>query len=390
MFGHVSDAQAIDCLYKEAPVTVGTDKTLRRWQIENETHLLFKGHAASIDCVAMLNDDVAVSGSQDGSLCVWSTKKKKPVSTVETAHGSDQWIGAVGAYAYTDVVATGAADGFLRIWQCHTENAAKKKSSVQSSMNGINGTNGALNNGHTDADAATAAAAANDNNNPVNARNPRKNQLTNIHSVAVDGYINGIAFAGNGRFVVAAVANEHRLGRWLPVNKRARNGIVIVDLRKHVDVGSFDSEKAGSDVVDDSDDDDDDDDDSDDDAGVTIEFDDEDDDNDDDEDDDDDDENAGEISDGDEDEKDGEIDGDDDDDDDNGDADDDDENEDEDVNDDDEDDEDDKEEEETAEAGTAGRRRATRATASSTKAKTKTKTKTKTPPRARVTRNRKA
>lgn len=41
--------------------------------------------------------------------------------------------------------------------------------------------------------------------------------------------MNGIEFASRGNFLVAAVGQEHRLGRWSVV-KKAKNGIAIVNL----------------------------------------------------------------------------------------------------------------------------------------------------------------
>lgn len=51
-----------------------------------------------------------------------------------------------------------------------------------------------------------------------------------IGEVPVRGYINDIAIGPKGRFCVAAVGQEHRLGRWDRVPK-AKNRFTIIELR---------------------------------------------------------------------------------------------------------------------------------------------------------------
>ena len=86
----------------------------------------------------MINEESFVSGSNDGTLALWSIMKKKPVFAVRHAHGigsssngvdhsqnghdtsSDQaptgWVTAVAAYHNTDLVASGSDDGCVRLW----------------------------------------------------------------------------------------------------------------------------------------------------------------------------------------------------------------------------------------------------------------------------------
>jgi ribosomal RNA-processing protein 9 len=45
----------------------------------------------------------------------------------------------------------------------------------------------------------------------------------------VTGFVNGLAVAKSGRFMVAAIGQEHRLGRWSKI-KEARNGAQLVQL----------------------------------------------------------------------------------------------------------------------------------------------------------------
>ncbi|VDK32544.1 unnamed protein product, partial [Anisakis simplex] len=55
-------------------------------------------------------------------VCVWSVAKKKPVCIERKAHGvgEDQqpnWIVSVAARRYTDLIASGSCDGFVRFWK---------------------------------------------------------------------------------------------------------------------------------------------------------------------------------------------------------------------------------------------------------------------------------
>lgn len=48
-------------------------------------------------------------------------------------------------------------------------------------------------------------------------------------SVPLEGFVNGLAVSSTGKFFVAAVGQEHRLGRW-EHQKKARNEVCVVPL----------------------------------------------------------------------------------------------------------------------------------------------------------------
>ncbi|BFZ08911.1 hypothetical protein BsWGS_11950 [Bradybaena similaris] len=186
LFGHNSPITGIDSLTRDRAITSGgSDKSVHIWKITEDSQLLFHGHGGSIECVSLINESNFITGAEDNSVCLWSVLKKKPLVTVKNAHGlaghiGDQnWISAVAASQYTDLVASGSKDGYVRIWKC----AADFKS------------------------------------------------LTLLFSVPVKGFVNGLKFSSNGEFLVAAVGQEHRLGRWWNL-KDAKNGWVIIPLRE--------------------------------------------------------------------------------------------------------------------------------------------------------------
>lgn len=42
-----------------------------------------------------------------------------------------------------------------------------------------------------------------------------------------DGFVNAMAFAPSGKFLVAGIGQDHRLGRWQRI-KKAKNGVRII------------------------------------------------------------------------------------------------------------------------------------------------------------------
>lgn len=155
LFGHQEAVQDLACLRAERAVSAGgRERTCRLWKIRDETQLVFRGggrsrmremieggdlvdtsqranevELGSIDCVAMIDDHNFLSGSDAGSVALWSIAKKKPVFVREALHGFDErpaaaegprrlprYITALACLPYGDVFATGSWDGFIRIW----------------------------------------------------------------------------------------------------------------------------------------------------------------------------------------------------------------------------------------------------------------------------------
>lgn len=64
----------------------------------------------------------------------------------------------------------------------------------------------------------------------------------------LEGFVNGLAVSSTGKFLVAAVGQEHRLGRWEHM-KRVRNEICVVPLPNIAggETMAIDTESAGED-----------------------------------------------------------------------------------------------------------------------------------------------
>ena len=130
LYGHQEAISALDALAEQTLLSAGEDRTVRLWkvprgtspftsrwhlsarrpvaacrhcrwlgaalQVADETQMLFaNGHSAPVDCAALLHAEGFVSGSQDGSLALWSAKRKRPLSRVNLAHGTAPWGGVL-------------------------------------------------------------------------------------------------------------------------------------------------------------------------------------------------------------------------------------------------------------------------------------------------------
>lgn len=185
LFGHQAAITGIDALSRERAITSGgTDCSIRIWKITEESQLIYNGHKGSIETVKLINDENFVSGGDDGSLCLWSALKKKPLHIQTLVHGSQEngeanWITAIATLLNTDLLASGSCDGFIRVWRT-------------------------LNNSKT---------------------------IKELFAIPMYGFVNSLAFTNDGRYLIAAVGQEHRLGRWWRI-KEAKNSIVIIELNK--------------------------------------------------------------------------------------------------------------------------------------------------------------
>ena len=205
LYGHQSPILALDSLSRERCLSSGADRALRLWKIPEDSQLVFNGHSSgNIDTVSMINEELFVSGGEDGEVCLWSAAKKKPVASAphsvnriaEEDHECCHWVSAVAGCRYSNLAASGAADGVVRLWRADKS-------------------------------------------------------LTPVGTVPIEGHVNGLALTADGSVLVAATGQEHRMGRWSKIQK-AKNAVHVVRIGSGEADGSDEDEDVESDYEDDS------------------------------------------------------------------------------------------------------------------------------------------
>lgn len=256
LFGHQDEVLDVCAGMGERCVSVGgRDRTGRLWKVAEETQLVFRGGGGggekkrrkvmqdteegnddeqtvitksyaegSIDRVALVDEDTFVTGSDNGSISLWSVHKKKPVFTIPLAHGLDaalkpeeasaetepikrrvpernpRWITALATVAYSDLVVSGSWDGEVRVWRI----GEGKKTLEHVGIIGI----GRCDDGFE----------------------------TGIRGVVNDISVCERGDRGNQSLcVTVAVGTECRLGRWKRV-KGGRSGAVMFEVSRSEDV----------------------------------------------------------------------------------------------------------------------------------------------------------
>ena len=248
LFGHQDQVVDIAALAQERCISVGArDRTARLWKVVEETQLVFRGgggdkkskHSGapkvlegSMDRVAMIDDEMFVTGSDNGSLSLWTMHKKKPIFTFPLAHGLDpsllpeevsadmqpdpsavpepqpRWITALTTIPYSDVILSGSWDGYVRAWKLSDD---KKKIEALGFVGSPNPT----------------VPVAYGRVNGINGSGEEPHDV-------VRGVINDISVfergdrGRDGVCVVAAVGKEHRLGRWKKA--QGKNGCVVFEI----------------------------------------------------------------------------------------------------------------------------------------------------------------
>merc|ERR1712154_74191 len=156
-----------------------------------QSQLVFQeGHDECIDACCIITPGRFVTGSQDGSIALWSTAKKNPLQKESNVHLSPDpmdvkhqkgtlrhWIVSLSAKHNCDVFASGSSDGVIKLWTV------------------------------------------------------RNNSFYHLRSIRIPkgGFVNCMQWSDSGKFLICGLGTEHRLGRWEHVNG-ARNGIAIIKL----------------------------------------------------------------------------------------------------------------------------------------------------------------
>ena len=239
LFGHQDQVIDVASLALERCVSVGArDRTARLWKVVEQTQLVFRGGGGSekrrlrnkdgdvagpksygegsIDRVALIDEELFVTGSDNGSISLWTLHKKKPIFTVPVAHGLEQpmkpeeasaetepdarvperqprWITALATVPYSDIVVSGSWDGQVRIWRVSEDKKRLESMGVV---------------GKYQVDDGKERAGV---------------EVPDGQGNAMRGIVNDLSVfergerGKDGLCVVAALGTEHRLGRWKKV-----------------------------------------------------------------------------------------------------------------------------------------------------------------------------
>ncbi|KAI5079785.1 hypothetical protein GOP47_0005264 [Adiantum capillus-veneris] len=226
LFGHQSEVLTIDCLRQERVLSAGRDRTMRLWKIPDETQLVFRGHAASMECCCFLTNTEFLSGSDDGCVALWNVMKKKPLALMRNVHGViRQKEGGPIANSNSDICGSNQADREECYGNGNANHDAGPSVSLQRNI-GVEAWVGAI---AVCRGSDLVASGAGDGQICLWAVEEDNRNLQMLHMLPTKGFVNSIAFAKSGRFLIAGVGQEPRLGRW-GRNPHARNGVVLHNL----------------------------------------------------------------------------------------------------------------------------------------------------------------
>ncbi|KAK4110628.1 WD40 repeat-like protein [Canariomyces notabilis] len=273
LFGHQDEILDIDALAQERCVSVGArDRTARYWKVPEESQLVFRGggdggaskkhklppnidpasaaHEGSMDRVAMIDDEIFVTGSDNGDLALWSIQRKKPLHVVPRAHGIEpplkpseasadadpdpkvvpapqpRGITALRTIPYSDVIISGSWDGCIRVWRLSED---KKKIEAVGILGGASPSSGST--------PPTTTSSSSSSTMPNGVNGEEKSLGQEPSGDLVRGIVNDIAMfergdrGRDGLCVVAVTGKEMRLGRWKYM-KEGRCGAVVFEVPK--------------------------------------------------------------------------------------------------------------------------------------------------------------
>ncbi|KAJ1609097.1 snoRNP-associated protein [Cryptosporidium canis] len=183
-YGHTNKITSCDMIIKDRPFTGGEDNTSRLWKLSADSHLIFYPSnsfnndgstmiESPIDAVSCLNNANFITGQQDGTLHIWSQFKKKPVFTGRDIHQGG--ISSIKSIPFTDLFFTGSEDHEIKAWKWSNKDG----------------------------------------------------NIRHVNSIQANGFVNGISVSD--KLIVAAIGQEHRLGRWKSI-KDSKNGLLVVPI----------------------------------------------------------------------------------------------------------------------------------------------------------------
>nr|CAX73833.1 U3 small nucleolar RNA-interacting protein 2 [Schistosoma japonicum] len=168
---------------------------------------------SSVECIYAVNDEIFIGGASTNTIYVWHSSRGSPVFTVSPAHPVAKlcppsesepfirpvanWVSAVTGLYGTDLIASGSSTGHIQFWRLvqpqpersiEVKGEQQQQSRTQVSIERIPGLN-----------------------------------------ISLGGFINGLAFSSDRRYLAVCLGQEHRFGHWEP-RRHIKNGLLLIPL----------------------------------------------------------------------------------------------------------------------------------------------------------------
>lgn len=217
LFGHQDRCINIDAQRRERIVTVGADRSTRFWKVPEDSQLVLRppeGGGQAESC-AFTAHDHWITGAQDGTVAIWNTQRKRAAQTWLNAHG------------FADIV---APKGFT---DEDADRATRQRAAAQAAVGiserddgGVGSMASWVNAVHVGKGTDFAASGAADGAIRLWKTSHEGEPLVPLECIPARGFVNSIQVASSGRFVLAGMGQEPRLGRW-GRDSAARNGVQL-------------------------------------------------------------------------------------------------------------------------------------------------------------------
>ncbi|VDM17276.1 unnamed protein product [Hydatigera taeniaeformis] len=194
------------------------------WKVEEEVCAQYSVRdpsELSVECVYAVNDDLFVGGSTSkqstnqkeihfvsSTLYLWHISRGSPISKIRPAHPlttkdinlvtsrpAVNWVTAVSGLYGTDLIASGSSSGHVQLWRLVIEGKAFS----------FGGGGNEIGNGNGEPKSRGRFRVHHDKAEIV------KVPEGEFH---LAGYVNGLAFSNDGKWLAVGIGQEHRLGRW--------------------------------------------------------------------------------------------------------------------------------------------------------------------------------
>lgn len=256
LYGHESPITSIDILRKDRVLTSGgRDQTIRIWKIVEQSQNVFESKHQSVDIARFIDDKTFVTGGEDGSILIWSTMKRKFVLQLSNAHpmqlshestpettkgytkfdqkGLKSWISALATYVFDK----DKQNGRKRMKLNNGEKSLMVHDDPDESGDASDGDSSSSEDEELEANNCSdskdfALVASGSCNSEIRVwivkKSSGKFSMKLAKTFTSSGFVNDLRFTSDGKKLLAAIGQEHRLGRWWTL-KNAKNRLDVFD-----------------------------------------------------------------------------------------------------------------------------------------------------------------